>query len=176
MNLQTAIALARKYQEPVLVALIIIGMGGWYLFQEYKELAVANIALAERKTELDKREFIVQQQERENKERLATIQKKMAEYDAMYAKLQQTGYDVSAAQRLKEGEKKLQRLMHEFSEMGVDMNAPLRCNDANAQAKYYAAKAKYSEVSATAEAYHLTSRYRNFLSDNSQWIFSACVK
>ena len=60
--------------------------------------------------------------------------------------------------------------------MGVNLNDPLRCGDADGQARYNAAKAKYTEIYTLAEANGMTKRFNNFFFHNGQRVHSACQK
>ena len=116
------------------------------------------------------------QLEGQNKEKLASLQQRASEYEAAFGKLQQAQSSVSQAQRQKEVEDKLQALMSQFSAMGVNLNDPLRCGDIDGQARYNAAKAKYTEIYTLAEANGMTKRFNNFFFHNGQRVHSACQK
>jgi hypothetical protein len=64
--------------------------------------------------------------------------------------------------------------MSEFSSMGVDLNARLKCGDEEGYKMFYLAKAKYTEVYTLAEVYNLTERYRNFFFRNGRSSYWAC--
>jgi uncharacterized protein YigA (DUF484 family) len=132
-----------------------------------KNRADASIALIAQKAELEKREFVLQQLESQNKEKLAAFQQRANEYDVAFGKLQQAQSTVSKAQRQKEVEYKIQTLMSECSAMGVNLNDPVHCGDTDGQARFNAAKAKYTEISTLAEAHHMTGRFNKFLFHNS---------
>lgn len=195
MDMKTAITLGtRRYLAPTVIVLLVLASGMAYVWGEYKDLlkerkslndeivrseknrADASIALIAQKAELDKREFVLQQLEGQNKEKLASLQQRASEYEAAFGKLQQAQSSVSQAQRQKEVEDKLQTLMSQFSAMGVNLNDPLRCGDADGQARYNAAKAKYTEIYTLAEANGMTKRFNNFFFHNGQHVHSACQK
>jgi uncharacterized protein YigA (DUF484 family) len=141
-----------------------------------KNRADVSIALIAQKAELDKREFVLQQLEGQNKEKLASLQQRASEYEATFGKLQQAQSSVSQAQRQREVEDKIQALMSQFSSMGVSLNDPLRCGDADDQARHNAAKAKYTEIYTLAEANGMEKKFKHFLSRSGQWVYSACQK
>jgi hypothetical protein len=200
MDLKMAMVLIkRNYLAPTVVVILALAGGMVYVWSEYKELvkqkeqltverkafnderlasernrADLSISLLERKAELDKREFILQQLEKENQAQFSNFQQRVAEYDTASAKLKQAQADMSEAQRIKIAEEKIERLMSEFSAMGVNLNAPLKCDDAEEQAKHNAAKAKYSEIYALSEAYGLKGRYNHFFFHNGQTVIHRC--
>ncbi|MBY0579865.1 MAG: hypothetical protein K2P57_12585 [Burkholderiales bacterium] len=141
-----------------------------------KNRADASIALIAQKAELEKREFVLQQLEGQNKEKLAALQQRASEYEAAFGKLQQAQSSVSQAQRQKEIEDKIQTLMSQFSAMGVNLNDPVRCGDADGQSRFNAAKAKYTEIYTLAEANGMTKRFNNFFFHNGQNMYSGCQK
>jgi hypothetical protein len=62
------------------------------------------MALSERKAELDKREFIVQQREKDYQEQLSNFQQRVAEHGVASAKLKQEQAALSETQRIKAAE------------------------------------------------------------------------
>ncbi|MDD2310441.1 MAG: hypothetical protein PHH91_12740 [Desulfuromonadaceae bacterium] len=202
MDIKTAITLVKqRYLVPTVVVIISLSGGMAYVWSEYKELlkqrvqliaeqkkytdeksasekhySDAAIMLLERKAELDKREFVLQQLEKENQNRSTTLQQRAVAYSDAYNKLHQAQTNVSRDQRVKEAEEKIQRLMSEFSAMGVNLNDPVRCNDIEGLAKHNSAKTKYSEIYTVAEAYGLKEQFNNFLFHNGQSRFSPCQK
>lgn len=195
MDMKTAITLGtRRYLGPTVIVLSVLASGMAYVWGEYKELlkerkslndeivrseknrSDASLALIAQKAELDKRQFVLEQLEGLNKEKLAALQQRASEYEVAFVRLQQAQSSVSQAQRQKDIEDKLQALMSQFAAMGVNLNDPLRCGDIEGQARYSAAKAKYSEIYTLAEANGMTKRFRNFFFDNGQNSYSACEK
>lgn len=194
LDLKTAIALGtRRYLAPTVAVILILASGMVYVFTEYKALAKekdqlaadrkalydervlsertradASVALIAQKAEIEKREFILQQLEDQNKERLAALHKRAIENEDTSRKLQQAQSTISQAQRLKEIEEKLQKLMAEFSAMGIDLNAPLRCGDSEGLTRFNAAKAKFTEIYTLAEANGLVKRFNYFFFKNNQ--------
>ncbi|SHL17214.1 hypothetical protein SAMN05216428_101327 [Nitrosospira sp. Nsp11] len=195
MDLITAITLvARRYLAPTVIVILVLASGMSYVWSEYKDLlkerkslddeivrsernrADASIALIAQKAELEKREFVLQQLERQNKEKLAALQQRASEYDAAFGKLQQAQSSVGEAQRQKEVEDKIQTLMSEFSAMGVNLDDPVRCGDTDGQARFNAAKAKYTEIYTLAEANRMTKRFNNFLFHNEPSGWHSCQR
>lgn len=141
-----------------------------------KNRANASIALAERKADLDKREFTLQQLEGQNQEKLAALQQRASEFDSAFEKLKLTQSAVSKAQREKEAEDKIQSLIYNFSDMGVNLNNPLRCGDAEGEKRFNKAKILYTEIYALAEANGLKEKYNNFFFHNGQSMYATCIK
>lgn len=193
--MKTAITLVKRpYLAPTITILLMLGSVMAYVWSEYKDLlkerkslsdeivrseknrADASIALIAQKGELDKREFILEQLEGQNKEKLATLQRRASEYEVAFDKLQQAQSSLSQAQRQKEVEDKIQALMSQFSAMGVNLNDQLHCGDVDGRARHNAAKAKYTEIFTLAEANGMTKRFNNFIFHNGQRVHSACQK
>lgn len=201
INWKTALSLvSQHYLAPTVAVMLFLAPAAGYVWNEYKQIQKekdqltserksfyeerllsernrvdTTTALLTKQSELDKREFALQQLEEQNKERLAALKQRTAEYEAAAGKLQQAAASVSQAQQLKEVEEKLSKLMSEFSSMGVNLNDTLRCGDSEALAKYNSAKAKYSEIYTLAEASRLTARYKHFFFKNGQSMYSACT-
>lgn len=133
------------------------------------------IDLIKRKTELDNREFVLQQLEGKNKEGLAALQERAADYQVAFDKLQLAQSSVSQAQKTKDAEEKIQKMMSEFSEMGVNLNDALPCEDADALKRFNKAKTKYDEIQTLAEASRLSSRYSNFFLSNGRRMYQGCT-
>jgi len=202
LELKTILSLAtRRYIAPTIVVVLLLAGGMVYVLGEYKQvLKDKEQVLVERKTlyeervtlehtrsevaiaqsarqgELEKREFILQQLESQNKERLADVQKKVDAYSAAETRLRTVAASVSRAQRTKEIEEKLQRLMSEFSSMGVDLNSPPKCGDTAGESRFNMAKSKYSEIYALAEAAGLEAKYEHFFFKNGQNMITLCPK
>lgn len=195
MDLKTVIALVtRRYIAPTVTVVLLLAGGMLYVWGEYKDLlkerkaldeeivrseknrAEASIALIAQKADLEKREFVLQQLEGQYKEKLVALQQRASENEAAFGKLQQARSSVSQAQRQKEIEDKIQTLMSQFSAMGVNLNAPVRCGDVDGQSRFNTAKAKYSEIYTLAEANGMTKKFNNFFFRNGQNIYSACQK
>lgn len=138
--------------------------------------ANASISLIEKKAELDKREFLLQQLEGQNQEKLAALRQRAGEFESAFEKLKISQSNVSKAQREKEVEDKIQSLIFKFSEMGVNLNSPLRCGDAEGEKRYNTAKILYTDIYTLAEANGLKGKYNNFFFHNGQSSYAACLK
>lgn len=194
------ILVQQRYIVPTIVVLILLASGMGYVLLEYKQLqeekgslvternsfyedrilfernrADALEKLQTRESELSQREFVLKQLEDQYKNRLGTLQSRAVEYDIAARKLQEAEASISQGHLLKEAEGQLQKLMSEFSDMGVDLNKAPRCED-DALAKYNSAKSKFSEAVALAEAKGLYERYKQFFNENRQWFQSGCLR
>lgn len=195
MELKTVLLLgSRRYLASTVVVLLLNAGGMAYIWSQYKDLqnekerfsstqktyfeernafekyrAAANIELTERKAEIEKREFVVGQLEMTNTQRQVDVAKKTNE-------LAHTELALSDLQRTKDAEEKLQKLMSEFSALGVDLNNAVPCDNQEAQRRFDAAKAKYYEAYSLAEAYRLTKRFEMFFFHNGQSHFPSCEK
>ncbi|MEP6880086.1 MAG: hypothetical protein ABI865_14700 [Nitrosospira sp.] len=132
-------------------------------------------AHSSRELELNTREIHAQQIEQQLKERSANVQRKTDENNAAAQTLRATGVALSQAARLRVAEENLQRLMSEFSAMGINLNNQ-PCGDAAAASRFNAAKSKYSEALALSEANGLYAKYRHFFFANGGTSFTFCPK
>jgi hypothetical protein len=198
MDLKTAMVLTRRFLAPTVVVILMLAGSMAWVWGEYKEVvkqrgqlvaerqafndekltlerhrADSLIALSERKAELDKREFIVQQREKDYQEQLSNLQQRVAEYDTASAKLKQAQAEVSEAQRIKTAEEKIERLMSEFSAIGANLSRRT-CDDTEAQRRYDAAQAKHSEIYTLIKAYGLKGRYDHFLNSTRGITIYSC--
>ena len=180
MVLKTALVLAKRFLTSTVVVILMLGLAMAWVWNQYEKTveqriqnATAEIALSKRETELAKREFLVQQREKDHQEQLANLQKRDAEYSVVSARLKQEQAAVSEAQNIKAARKDIERLMSEFSAYGVDLSRP-PCNDAEAKARYNAAQAKYAEIYTLADAYKLKDLYKTFLNSNARRVIKHC--
>lgn len=133
--------------------------------------------LQTKEKELDAREESLKKNEKENEQFLATLQKKASDYDAAFEKLKKAQSFLGSSQRQKEIEDRISVLMSQFSDMGVDLNAQISCNDIDARNRFNSAKAKYTEIYTLAEANGLTERFNNFFFHNGQHtVYFTCAQ
>ena len=161
--MKTAKTLSSRYLAPTAVVILTLASGMGYVWSEYKGTLKERESLNAQKAELDKREYVLQQRE-------AALQQRTGEYEAAFGKLQQSQSSVSHAQRQKEAEDKLQTLMSQFSEMGINLNDQLRCGDTDGRTRYNAARAKYWEIYALAEANGMTEKFKSFFFHNGHHV------
>jgi septal ring factor EnvC (AmiA/AmiB activator) len=201
MDFKTLLTIVRgRFLVPTIIVGILCIGGMTYVWAEYKALlkekdaasadrkalydervafekmrADSAASQASRETELQKREYTLQQNEQRLKESMELSQKKSDELNASADRLRITAAAVSQAERLRDAESKLQRLMGEFSAMGVDLNNT-PCGDPAATKSFNAAKSKFSEALALAEASGLYEKYKHFFFKNSQHMVTLCSK
>ena len=184
--------LVKRFLGATLVVLLMLGGSMTWVWGEYKELMkqekqlkaeqkafnderlASEIALSKRETEVEKREFFVQQREKDYQEQLANLQKREAEYSAASAKLKQEQAAVSKDQSDKSARADIERRMSEFSAYGVNLRHRPPCDNAEGQARYNAAKAKYWEIATLVDAYGLKDRYKTFLNSNATMTVYFC--
>lgn len=200
IDLKSAITLvSRRYIAPTIFVSVVLAGGMVYVWGEYKELLKekdslsamretlnneksafekyrtdTSIELNSKKSELELREFKLQQLEEKNLEYSESLSRKANDYKSALADLQQQQSAISDAKRTQDAEEKISKLMSEFSAMGVDLNENPGCSDHELRERFNTAKAKYSEVYALAEAYGLIERYRSFFAHNGQYLYATC--
>jgi hypothetical protein len=191
MDLKPILTFAKRNTASLLAAMVLLSSGFMFLWNEYKDLSkqkdqlvddrkvfnderaafekdrtAQTIATLERKAELDKRELSLLGREKESQAALSIVQQRTAENNVALKNLKRAESVVSAAQRTKLAEEKIEHLMSEFSALGVNLNALPKCGDE--EARYKAAQAKYSEILAVSKAYRLESSYKAFLLLNAE--------
>lgn len=202
MDFKTVSELVGKHLASSIIVILVLGVGGGhFIWNEYKELLKqknllsqefnkfhseksefqkyrleVTAAMQERKMELDKREFILSQLEQKNLNEIAAIQQRANEYRAAFSKLQIQQKNVSNAERIKNAEEKIQKLMSEFSSLGIDLNSTLKCNDSEAKSKFDVAKSKYYEMVAISQSYGLYDSYKQFFFHNAPSSWHACTQ
>lgn len=162
------------FDEKEKFSLTVKAFGDERLQFERRKLDEERVLLA-RKADLDTREFIQKQYDSQYNERLAALKQRASEYESAENHLRQTAESVSHAQRLKNAEDRLQKAISEFSAYGVDISRSPPC-DADQRVRYEAAKSKYREARALADASGLTTQYQGFFTDQTSWVTSTCVK
>lgn len=201
MDLKTIMAVVRgRFLAPTIVVGILYLGGMTYIWAEYKALqkekdtvsadrktlydervaferlrADSTASQASRETELQKREYALQLNEQRLKEATDLNQKKHEELAAYATRLGVTAAAVGQAERNREAESKLERLMGEFSSMGVDLNKT-PCRDPEGIRSFNTARSKFSEALAVAEANGLYEKYKYFFNKNGQRMFNLCQK
>lgn len=127
-----------------------------------------------REAELNQKEFLQQQRDRQYNENLAALQQRTADNRAAEVSLKEAAVLVSERQQEKDAENKLTAAMAKFSELGEDITAAPPCDPERRRA-YNAAQAKFSEAKALALANNLYGRYSRFFSDHqSNMVFVTC--
>ena len=71
-----------------------------------------------------------------------------------------------------EEENRINNLMYEFGSLGINLQAPAKCADAEYMRRYNKAKLLLSQIESRSKAIGKYSQYAQFLSDNKQWIHS----
>lgn len=201
MELKTLLTIVRgRFLVPTIVVAVLCAGGMTYVWTEYKAMLKEKDAVAadrrslfdervafermrtdaaasqsSREMDLQKREYMLQQAELRLKEATEASQKRSDELAANADRLRLAAASVSQAERMRDAENKLQRLMSEFSTMGINLNTAA-CGDTAAAQAFNAAKAKYSEALAVAEANGLYERYKQFFFKNGQHLVSFCPR
>lgn len=176
-----------------LVAVVIAFAGGvYYLVDGFRDLAEKRQELTQRVQafEAEKSEFKVQQikSEYELKERIAVVARREQEGDKRFALLesresalaiavdglQQQAVMLSKEQRAKDAEDKIERLIAQFTDLGVNLYDNPMCSNTEGVRKYNTAKAIFSMINSLARQNFMTGRYSEFINKHRGRDFIDC--
>jgi hypothetical protein len=175
MDSKTAETLVSKYVKPTLVVVLVVLLpAAGYLWHEFKELSDKEIKfekyrvdelaqLALKKVELEKREFIIQQREATIKSDMVSVQKQTADLQKNRTSLEKTEQQVSESQKQREAQEQLDRMISDFSELGVDIDGFVLYKGSEEEIQKRAkARAKFDEILVFSKAHRLCERYKDF--------------
>ncbi|MBH3443991.1 hypothetical protein I5L59_10420 [Pseudomonas moraviensis] len=176
-----------------LVVLVIAFAGGvYYLADGFRDLAEKRQELTQRVQafETEKSEFKVQQikTEYELKERIAVVARREQEANKRFALLesresalaiavdglQQQAVMLSKEQRAKDAEDKIERLIAQFTDLGVNLYDNPMCSNTEGVRKYNTAKAIFSMINSLARQNFMTGRYSEFINKHRGRDFIDC--
>jgi hypothetical protein len=131
-----------------------------------KEKAAALTELGNRDLELQKREFLVSRAETDlTKQQLdvATREKAVLESTQQLKTGQQL---LSKEQQLADTENRIQQIISEFSELGVNLSANYRCLEGEPLRRFNSARAKFMQIYSLVKANSLDAEYIDFIKQN----------
>ena len=174
-------AFIQRYAVPIFVVVVVLSSVlvplTVFMVQKYEdllrrteELGNEKIKLEQKKIDLEKRGFIIQERENLVQQRETNLASQMAlleqgkkETATAVTKLQQEEVGLSLKSRRAKAEDQIQKLMAEFSELGIDLDDPPCPEDVEGQRRYNSAKAKLQAISAIAAANDLSDKYEYFI-------------
>lgn len=191
VDVQVAVKFARRHAFTALLAVVlfggIFGAAGWRVWGEWKEVdkkrselseqsskldadkvnfekyrARENESILKQRLDLEKREFVLSEIEKKNQVDKAALEKQAQQFSTAYDQLRSAQVANGQAERDRVASDRMEKLMSEFSVMGVNLNSQVNCHDSDAIAKYNSAHAKYDEIEAFADANDLWGRYSAF--------------
>lgn len=130
------------------------------------EKAAASIEQAKRDLELQKREFLVSRAESDLTKLqldIATREKSVLESTQQLRTSQQL---LSKEQQMAAVETKIQQVISEFTELGVNLNDNYYCLSGENLRRYNSAKAKFSQIYSLVNANYLAAKYGDFIRQN----------
>lgn len=139
-----------------------------------KEKAIASIEQAKRELELQKREFLLGRAETDltkNQLDIATREKDILESAQELKTSQQL---LSKEQQLANADDRIQKIIYEFSELGVNLGSNYRCLDGEALRRYNSAKAKFFQIYSLVKANSLEAKYIDFIKVNMPQLWYGC--
>lgn len=131
-----------------------------------KDKASVAVEQAKRDLELQKREFLVGRAESEVAKQqldIAYREKTVIESTQQLKTVQQS---LSKEQQLADAEDRIQKVIFEFSELGVNLNDNYRCLDGEPLRRYNSAKAKFLQIYSLVKANSLDAKYVDFIRQN----------
>lgn len=131
-----------------------------------KEKASLSVEQAKRDLELQKREFLVERAEGDlAKQKLEIASREQLLLDS--TQQLKTGQQLlSKEQQVADAEEKIQKIMSEFSELGVNLNDNHYCLNGEPLKRFYSARAKFSQIYTMVRANLLYQKYGDFIELN----------
>ena len=139
-----------------------------------REKAATSVEQAKRDLELQRREFLVGRAETDlTKQQLdvATREKAILESAQQLETSQQL---LSKEQQVVDAEDRIQKVISEFSELGVNLSANYRCLDGEPLRRYNSAKAKFLQIYSLVKANSLDAKYVDFIKQNMPQLWYGC--
>ena len=192
MGVKDLVELLAKNLIALVVVVIAFASGVYYLVDGFRDLAEKRQALSQQVQafEAEKSEFKVQQikAEYDLKERIAVVARREQEVDKRNALLeskeralaiavdglQQQTVMLSKEQRAKDAEDKIERLIAQFTDLGVNLYDNPMCSNTEAVRKYNTAKAVFSMINPLARQNFMTGRYSDFINKHRGRDFIDC--
>jgi cell division protein FtsI/penicillin-binding protein 2 len=131
-----------------------------------KEKAAVAVEQAKRDLELQKREFLVGRAEEDVTKRLNELVGRELEVSKATEQINVGRRLLSSEQLAVAAEERIQKLMSEFSDLGVNLDDNHYCMTGEVQRRYYTASSKFSEISSLIKANLLSGKYRDFINQN----------
>lgn len=137
-----------------------------------KDKASVAVEQAKRDLELQKREFLVGRAEVDAAKQQADLAEREQHLVDASAELKVGQQLLSKEQLAAAAEDRIQKLMSEFSALGVNLNDNHFCMSGDDLRRFYSANTKFSEISSLVKANLLIAKYSDFMEQNmprSRW-------
>lgn len=136
------------------------------------EKAAASIEQGKRDLELQKREFLVSRAESDlTKQQLDVASREKAVFESTQ-QLRAGQQLLSKEQQTAAVEDKIEKVISEFTELGVNLNDNYYCMSGETLRRFYSAKAKFSQIYTLVYANSLAAKYGDFIKQTmpmQQW-------
>jgi hypothetical protein len=117
---------------------------------------------------LEKKEFLVEQAERNIASSTADLTRREQVLAESYAKLVAERATLESERAVASEDARIQMLISEFSALGVNLNDNHHCLSGDALIRYNAAFSKFSAITALVRASSLANKYAVFISQNQR--------
>ncbi|WP_115099001.1 hypothetical protein [Paraburkholderia lacunae] len=199
IDLKTARILAKRYLGGTVVVILLFSGTLWKFLDENKQLdekrealdvqeqkfsqaqidfekyrSNNEILINQKKQDIERREFIVNQLEKENQSKSEAIQQRAKQYSDAFDKIQTERVTLGAAGQQKAEDDHINQLISDFSAIGVNLNDPINCKDKDAVFRYNKAKANFDEIVGFAYAHKLDKKYDVFINGQSGIFDMSC--
>lgn len=193
MKLDDGFKMIKDYSKQLLIVIVICAPFAYYIFEEYKGLQIlknehskevnsfyvkaadAERDIIRRQGESYKQEIALQEMKSEYESKLNELKTLRENINAEYAALAVREKEVAYSNQRHIAIEQLQKMMSEFSSLGVDLNRSPKCEDSEEKwQKYNMARVKLREAVAYARANGLYDEYEVFFTSNSSFIVSSC--
>lgn len=138
------------------------------------EKATALTELGKRDFELQKREFLASQAEKDLTKKqfdVASREKSLLESTQQLNTVQRA---LSKEQQLADTEERIQKIISEFTELGVNLSANYRCLEGEPLRRYNSARAKFLQIYSLVKTNYLDAEYIDFIKQNLPKTWYGC--
>lgn len=128
----------------------------------------------EKEYELKERTSQVSRREIEIDKRIADLESREKTYSKVVIDMQRQGEMLSKEQRSKDAEDNIDRLIAQFTALGVNLYDNPMCSDKDGVRRYNSAKAIFSTINSLARQNFMTGRYNEFLNKHRGRDYIGC--
>lgn len=179
-SLETATALMKKHPKSTGVVLLVFGSAWVNLFVQYKNISEERIdfekyrsdetkKLNEKEADLKNRDFVLKQREKAIQSDMDLVQSRVRQLKTERNDLAKAEQEVSNAQRQKDVEEKLEKMIGEFSQLGIDLDGFVVAPEMEEQKnKRKSAENQLVAIIAFSKAHGLCEKYKDFFARNGE--------
>jgi hypothetical protein len=174
----------------IIFIVILISPAIWLLWNDYKDnqgmLLTEINKLHDQQTKLSEKQILFEKSravfstdllEKRHELNLREMKIHQKESSLNQGKTQNNKQSINSSYEINtkvQASKKIEMLMSEFSNLGVDLNSDIYCDGVEQEKRYNQALSKYSEIYTLASAYQLENKYEHFIFKNGRMTTTYC--